>query len=526
MVLSSFSAMLDWWEGGPGRKSGLTGPLRHLNKRIEVRGCATDRAGYTRMRLCLRFTISLFLLAGCLPARAEVGVLLDAKPNVGREIGNEITGAGHSGVYLSRVCTATPVQLRLCKPGEMGSVLQNYTNYGENEPYEWNAVPLSVYLYGVDDPSQRPLFGSPEIRRALQDRYRDRYLQQVCTSKRCIKDPDAGWRDSVAAAFVREIYIFEVNTTPEQDEQFIREFNARANVDHYSGYLRNCADFSKLVVNIYFPHSAHRNLLNDLGATSPKAVARSFTHYAERHPELDLRVIRIEQVPGTYKRSSDSHEATEQMFRAKKWLVPTLIVGYQAVPVLVASYFLTGRFSPDHELEKHPSEEAALLSEQLAEARGEGENPRRQQLGLELRREREQQIGDEQQWAKLQQRFEEVLQTAIADGIVSDRRELRNLFRDLQARGQVYVDDREQAWMKVESGGELRLVGLSTSNVLAAESDRRLGLQLLLARTETLLWAQPKHRELYPEIQADWALLQRAEDVMSTRGDRVIATRQ
>src|SRR5208282_5642687 len=237
------------------------------------------------MRLWHRIVFGLLLLAIGLPARADIGLLLDAKPNVRMELGNALTGAGHAGVYLSRVCPVTPVQLRLCNPGELGSVIQNYDEYEENEPYEWNAIPLSVYLYGVDDPRQRPLFGSPELRQSLQEQLRQKYLQPVCTTERCISDPRANWRDSVAAAFVREIYIFEVDTTPEQDEQFIREFNARANVNHYSGYWRNCADFAKLVVNTHFPHSAHRDVLNDLGATGPKAIARTFTHYAERHPE-------------------------------------------------------------------------------------------------------------------------------------------------------------------------------------------------------------------------------------------------
>src|ERR1700757_4221002 len=191
------------------------------------------------MRLRHQIPLCLLLLAGCLPARAQIGLLLDAKPNVHLELGNEITGAGHAGVYLSRVCTVTPVQLRLCRPGEPGSVIQNYEDFKENESYEWNAVPLNVYLYGVEDPNQRPLFGSPELRTALQDRYRREYLQPVCTTERCINDPRANWRDSVAAAFVREIYIFEVDTTPEQDEQFIREFNARANIDRHSGFVHH-----------------------------------------------------------------------------------------------------------------------------------------------------------------------------------------------------------------------------------------------------------------------------------------------
>ena len=479
----------------------------------------------THMRIWAKIVAALSLFVSCLPLRADVGLLLDAKPNVQFELGNALTGAGHSGVYLSNVCVVTPVELRLCKPGELGSVIQNYEDFRENAPYEWNAVPLSVYLYGIDDPSQRPLFGSPELREALQEQYRAHYLQAICTTDRCLHDPRANWRDSVAAAFVREIYIFEVETTPEQDEQFIREFNARANVNHYSGFSNNCADFAKLVVNTYFPHAAHRNVLNDLGMTGPKAIARSFTHYAEHRPALELRVVRIEQLPGTYKRSSDSHEGTEQLFRAKKWLLPTGLIAYQAVPVFAASYFLTGRFSPDHELRKHPSEQAAELTDELHEAKQAGDKELRQQIDRQLRTERENQLGNDEQWEKLRQRFNEVLQSAIADGVVADRRELRELFRTLQARGKVYVDDRQQAWMEVENDGQLRRVGLSFSNVEGPNSDRRLGFQLLLARMDYLLSTQSKHRELYSEIQGDWALLQQAEQQMPVR-TQVIAKKQ
>jgi hypothetical protein len=478
------------------------------------------------MRLHTRVVLVLSLLLGCLPARANVGLLLDAKPNVHLEFGNELTSAGHSGVYLSNVCIVSPVELRLCRPGEMGSVIQNYADFREDENYQWNAVPLSVYLYGVDDPAERPLFGSPELRAALQEQYLHKYLQPVCTTERCIGDLRADWRESVAAAFVREIYIFEVDTTPEQDEAFVREFNARANVNHYSGFTNNCADFAKLVVNTYFPHSTRRDALNDLGMTGPKAIARSFTHYAEHHPELDLRVVRIEQLPGTYKRSSDSHTGTEQVIRAKKWLLPVAAVGYQAIPVLAASYFLTGRFSPDKELSRHPSEEAALLTDQIAEAKQDGDKLERRQLQAQLRQEQERQLGDDEDWNKMRQRFAEVVQTAVADGIISNKRELHELFRDLQARGKVSVDDNEQAWMDVEHAGHLQRVGLSTSNVVGPDSDRRLAMQLLLARMEYLLSTNAKHRELFTEIQGDWKLLQQAEQSMPARGAQTIATRR
>jgi hypothetical protein len=93
------------------------------------------------------------------PAHADAGVVLNESldTSVAR-----ITGSGHSAVYLSRVCPDnSPVKMRLCRPGEQGSILSNYTTLGEDQPYEWNIVPLSVYLYGVEDPSDRPAHRQP-----------------------------------------------------------------------------------------------------------------------------------------------------------------------------------------------------------------------------------------------------------------------------------------------------------------------------------------------------------------------------
>jgi hypothetical protein len=483
---------------------------------------------YEHMRLWLKALFLLFSLAVVHPAaRADIGLLLNAKANAHPlPLTAEITGEGHSAVYLSRICPASPVTLRMCGPDEPGAVIQNYEDYMEDRPYEWNIVPLSLYLYGVDDLRDRPLFGSPELRAVLQDQYRQKHLQQLCATPRCINNPEANWRDSVAAAFVREIYIFQVHTTVEQDEQFVREFNARANVNHYNGFSRNCADFAKLVVNTYFPHSAHRDFVNDFAMTGPKAIARSFTHYAEHHPELDLHVLRVEQVPGTYKRSSDCHEGTEQTVRSLKWLVPIMLVEAQAVPVLAATYFFTGHFNPDHELRNRPSENSAVLLEEFDHAKQAGEQTQAQELQRDLRTERVTQVGDQQQWKTYRDRFEEVLKSAIDDGIVSNRRELRNLFRNLQTQGRVYLDAGGQPWLEARKSGRVLRVGLTTDNIASALSDPRLALQLLLARTEVLLSVRSNHRELSPEFQSDWKLLQRAEDAMPTGGAHsVIASR-
>src|ERR1700752_5393820 len=86
------------------------------------------------------------LLITCAPAaRADGGIAL-ADPTRGGV--SEWTQGAHSSVYLSGVCADTPTKLRLCEPGEQGSILTTFPDFDEQTPYEWNAVPLSLYLYG------------------------------------------------------------------------------------------------------------------------------------------------------------------------------------------------------------------------------------------------------------------------------------------------------------------------------------------------------------------------------------------
>ena len=87
---------------------------------------------------------------------------------------DRITGTGHTAVYFSNICADSPVKLRLCRPGEFGSVMSTYINIGEDHPYEWNVVPLSIYLYGVEDPQNRPIFGSAQVKHLLEERYREK----------------------------------------------------------------------------------------------------------------------------------------------------------------------------------------------------------------------------------------------------------------------------------------------------------------------------------------------------------------
>src|SRR5690348_1791926 len=153
--------------------------------------------------------VFLFAFAAATQTYADVGIVLNESLDTSVAW---VTGSGHSAVYISRACPETPVRLRLCRPGEEGSVISNYTTLGEDKPYEWNAVTLSMYLYGVEEPGNRPLFGSPKVKRALEERYREKYLVAYCTTHTCMASGKAEWREMVAATISRSVYIFIVRT--------------------------------------------------------------------------------------------------------------------------------------------------------------------------------------------------------------------------------------------------------------------------------------------------------------------------
>ena len=107
---------------------------------------------------CLSALAIALVCFACPLAKASVGVVLNESLNSSLD---RITGTGHTAVYFSGICPESPVKLRLCRPGEQGSVMSNYINIGEDQPFEWNIVSLSMYLYGVEDPRDRPIICFP-----------------------------------------------------------------------------------------------------------------------------------------------------------------------------------------------------------------------------------------------------------------------------------------------------------------------------------------------------------------------------
>src|SRR5262249_16596564 len=119
---------------------------------------AVSTSCWLSLRLVFALPFAFLLLDVAVPpASADVGFILNESLD---EDFDRISSTGHSAIFFSRICPESPVKLRLCRPDELGSVMSNYVNIGEDQPYEWNIVPLNIYLYGVEDPRNRPLFAS------------------------------------------------------------------------------------------------------------------------------------------------------------------------------------------------------------------------------------------------------------------------------------------------------------------------------------------------------------------------------
>lgn len=452
-------------------RPGIALPKPHLNR-------ATAAA---RLRVVLvLFFAGLF----CSPLRADVGILLNESLDTSFA---RISGSGHSAVYFSRICAETPVKMRLCNPGEQGSVVSNYTTLGEDQPFEWNIVPLSVYLYGVEDPQNRPLFATWKIKHVLEERYREKFLSGYCETPNCRTSNGAEWREMVGATLERSIYMFVVDTTLEQDQAFIDEFNSLPNENHFNGVTRNCATFVRHIMNTYYPHSTRADYVNDFGLITPKAITRSFAHFAEHHPEAHLRVLHFAQLPGTIKRSSECRNVTEQLYRSKKLLVPMILFADHELAITTASYLLTGRFNPEHEFERHPAVETSGTQQENAQP-----------------------AGSSKEWKEYRAAFGTLADEAVAREIVPNRDFLDRLFKYLDRAATPSVDENGALWLDLSQGGKPVKLGLSESNILASGTDSQWAYALILARANHYL-KSPKHsREIMSDFRNDWALLQSA----------------
>jgi hypothetical protein len=280
--------------------------------------------------------LTLGLLAGIQPARAAVALLMEEPYG---ELG-AFDPAGHSAVYLNHICAQSATQLRACGPGELGVVISRYHKIHKED---WTAIPLVPYLYSVDDPSEVPHTVTRAQVAELREVYWRAHLQELAPARPDGSVPGGEWTQLIGGSYDRQIHGFQIETTAAQDERFIDLFNDRRNVGHFNALFHNCADFSRVVLDLYFPHSVHRNFIADLGITTPKQVARSLVKYGRKHPELKMSAFVILQVPGEPRRSHPVDGVDESLVKSKKYLLPLVILSPPLAGGVVVGYLSEGR---------------------------------------------------------------------------------------------------------------------------------------------------------------------------------------
>ena len=419
--------------------------------------------GHAKSRL---FAAVLFLL-GCFSyAHADAALLLEEPYG---HFG-AFTATGHAAVYLTRVCADGPTVLRRCAEGETGIVLGRYNKVAG---YDWLAIPLVPYLYAVDDPDDVPLFVNPKMVAFMRNEYRKHHLESLIPDDPNGEPPTGNWTQLVGSAYDRTIYGYDIQTTPEQDDEFIRAYNAQPNHSQFNLLAHNCADFAKGVINFYYPHTLHRSLISDVGITTPKQIAKLLVKYSDRHPELGSFSFVIPQVPGM-PRSTKVHGVVESVLKSKKYLLPVALLHPFLTGGLAVAYVGDGRFDPSRNAMIFDSGhlEAPLVSSE------------RRAYQSELK-------------AFL------VRTDSAALGWRAERR-----WQHLQANAEPGLDADGRPTLEVRMDGEVVNLGVSRENIVNGSTSPALAEQLLAARLRLELErGEPKASE--SDVSSDWKLLQR-----------------
>ena len=300
-----------------------------------MKDCKKCRAGLSA--LCAPLLLAL-LLAVSARAHASVAFLMEEPYG---DFG-AFNPTGHSAVYLNHICAASPTELRPCHPGEFGVVISRYHKI---HGYDWIAVPLIPYLYAVDTAADIPTSVDKDQVAALRDAYRRAHMLDLAPDDKHGQTPGGEWVQLIGSSYDRTIHGFQVDTTPDQDQRFIAIFNDRRNVGHFNLFFHNCADFSRVTLDIYLPHAIHRNFIADIGLTTPKQVARSLVKYGKNHPEVEMSAFVIPQVSGSMPRSHSVDGVAESLVKSKKYLLPLAVLNPELTGGVVVAYLAEGRMA-------------------------------------------------------------------------------------------------------------------------------------------------------------------------------------
>jgi len=258
--------------------------------------------------------------------------------------------AGHAAIYLNHLCAETPTHLRPCRPGETGVVISRYHDLRATN-LDWMAIPAVTFFYGVDDPANAPSFVTASLETELRETYRQQHLRSIAPDRIndngvSVPPPYGDWEEGIGAAFDRRLFLYTLDTTPEQDAAILALLNDDPNQRRYTLRRANCADFAADLLSTVLPGVFHRAKLADFDMTAPKTLARQLDAYGSAHPEMHLRVSEIPQVPGTLRRSRPLRGGAETFVKTKRYLATLLVIQPEAVLADWIVYEKKGKWTP------------------------------------------------------------------------------------------------------------------------------------------------------------------------------------
>jgi hypothetical protein len=254
---------------------------------------------------------------------------------------------GHAAIYFQRVCAETPLQLRRCQAGEQGAVISRYQGISR---YDWIAIPVIPYLYSVENISKVPALVDHAAVRRIRAHYHEAHLLSLGEDLPAGTFLHGGWAELVGASYDRRIYAFRFETSEKQDDAFIALMNDSQNRSHFQLLFSNCSDFTRFVLNVYFPGAFRRGVFPDAGLTTPKQLTHKLERYAQEHPETQLKVFEIAQIPG-YRRHSRSNKSVAESLSTTPYALPLAVMNPYLAGGLAVDYLARGRYRL---VPKHP----------------------------------------------------------------------------------------------------------------------------------------------------------------------------
>ena len=496
------------------------------------------------------------VLAMATPSRADIGVI------VLEPIGalGFFTRVGHAGTYFSNICQdGSPIRMRLCLPGESGGVVSKYSPLSEHEDYDWAIVPFEEYMHGLASPDFAPMIGTPKLQSAIERYNFGPLFSRALKTTSPEELPDGQWKAALATRFDRTIYILSVETSAADDAIIVAAFNTAPNKSRFNFFYRNCSNQAKAIFDLILPHIATiGDRTSGVTMETPKGLAKALVDQALRNPELNLRVRRYAQIPGTFGRSRDVLFPMENTYRSLGFAPWWFFGGFREVALGAMFYhevlspfdmlessrdFISpkaARLTLEQHRLRHHQDEVRLA---LASAHNRGSSRWKlselntevfRRLG-EVRNEKRAEVrrvaGSQGQWHALDMEFRtmvralserrfipEALREPFAqfepNGTLSDP-----LLQYFEARGAFYVDAARGPWMTLPLvEGETQSTGLSRSQILAG--DPRVALLVLAAIIDYNLYESEGHREDIEYVDKVFTLFRQATDTIELRPAR------